>query len=185
MFKHIPYAQYDVAALEVWVNEQAAQGYKLVRFRGSRAEFRENPGPRKYYRARFSADGSHSEGAVAWGGLYFYQADSPDKLPKQKHAADAKAIAEQLARPKMAEIMLLLLVGVMVLEMLLMGYWFVAFAAALTFLSLAYDQFTLHHRASLIARSKPVSAPKPKIWWLDRACMALVVAALLLEMLVR
>lgn len=100
MRKFMPFEQYDVLAIETWLNDIAAQGYKLTDFGAFFCKFEKNEGPRIYYRVRY-IDGNKDIGdAFWWGDLYVYHAENPNDLPRPNYEEDAKVCASKQGKPR-------------------------------------------------------------------------------------
>lgn len=99
MRKFLPYWQYDILAIENWLNTIAAQGYKLTELGAFFCKFKENEGKRIYYRVRY-IDGNKDIGdAFWWGDLYVYHSENPNELPRPNYDEDAKACASKQGKP--------------------------------------------------------------------------------------
>ena len=99
MRKKIPYHQYDVLAIENWLNDIAAQGYKLTELNGNTCTFQPNDGQRVYYRVRY-IDGNKDIGDTFWwGDLYVYHSEDPHALPRPNYDEDAKVCAGKQGKP--------------------------------------------------------------------------------------
>ena len=100
MIKFLPYWQYDVFAIENWLNNIAAQGYVLTSFGLSLCKFKRNEGNRVYYRVRY-IDGNRDIGDAFWvGDLYVYHSENPNNLPRPNYNEDAKIFASKMGKPR-------------------------------------------------------------------------------------
>lgn len=100
MMKLLPYWQYDVLAIENWLNEIAAQGYKLTDFGGFFCKFKPNDGNRIYYRVRYIDANKDIGDAFWWGDLYVYHSEDPGTLPRPNYEEDAKVCASKQGKPR-------------------------------------------------------------------------------------
>lgn len=100
MTKFLPYWQYDVLAIENWLNDIAAQGYKLTQFGAYFCKFKKNEGKRVYYRVRYIDANKDIGDAFWWGDLYVYHSENPNDLPRPNYDEDAKVCASKLGKPR-------------------------------------------------------------------------------------
>lgn len=99
MIKFLPFHQYDVFAIENWLNDIASQGYMLTSFGASFCKFKRNEGKRIYYRVRY-IDGNREIGDAFWvGDLYVYHSENPHDLPRPNYNEDAKDCASKVGKP--------------------------------------------------------------------------------------
>lgn len=100
MTKFLPYWQYDVLAIENWLNGIAAQGYKLTQFGAFLCKFKKNEGKRVYYRVRYIDANKDIGDAFWWGDLYVYHSENPNDLPRPNYDEDAKVCASKQGKPR-------------------------------------------------------------------------------------
>ena len=94
MRKYLPFWNYDLLATENWLNDLAAQGYTLTKFRAMVCDFQPTQGPRPYYRLRYLEEPPQSYTASI-GRLYLFSAASPEDLPPANYDGDAQLCAQQ------------------------------------------------------------------------------------------
>lgn len=99
MIKFQPYEQFDVQAIETWLNDIAAQGWKLTEFGGFFCKFKPDDGVRRYYRARYIPANKDINGAFFWGDLYIYHATDPSLLPPPDYDEDSALCARAWGKP--------------------------------------------------------------------------------------
>lgn len=99
MRKFLPFWQYDVLAIENWLNDIAAQGYKMTDFGAFICKFEKNEGPRVYYRVRYIDANKDIGDAFWWGDLYVYHSENPNDLPRPNYDEDAKVCASKQGKP--------------------------------------------------------------------------------------
>lgn len=99
MRKFMPYEQYDVLAIENWLNDIAAQGYLLTDFGANFCKFKKNDGKRVYYRVRYIDANKDIGDAFWWGDLYVYHSENPNDLPRPNYNEDAKICASKQGKP--------------------------------------------------------------------------------------
>lgn len=99
MRKFLPYWQYDVLAIENWLNDLAARGYKLTQFGAFLCKFEKNEGNRVYYRVRYIDANKDIGDAFWWGDLYVYHSENPNDLPRPNYDEDAKVCASKQGKP--------------------------------------------------------------------------------------
>lgn len=99
MYRYQPYHQYDVQAIEEWLNEIAEQGWKLVEFGAYICKFKPDEGERRYYRVRYIPGNKEISGTFFWGDLYVYYAKDPSELPPANYDEDAVFAAREYGRP--------------------------------------------------------------------------------------
>lgn len=99
MIKVMPYSQYDVLAIENWLNDIAAQGYRLTEFGAFFCKFKKNEGSRIYYRVRYIEGNRDIGNAFWWGDLYVYHSENPNKLPHPNYDEDARVCASKQGKP--------------------------------------------------------------------------------------
>lgn len=100
MRKFLPYWQYDVLAIETWLNDIAAQGYKLTSLGAFVCKFEKNEGKRIYYRVRYIDANKDIGDAFWWGDLYVYHSENPNDLPRPNYDEDAKVCASKQGKPR-------------------------------------------------------------------------------------
>jgi len=99
MRKFLPYWQYDVLAIENWLNNIAAQGYKLTQFGAFLCKFEKNEGKRIYYRVRYIEANKNIGDDFWWGDLYVYHSENPNELPRSNYNDDANICASKQGKP--------------------------------------------------------------------------------------
>lgn len=113
MRKFLPYWQYDILAIENWLNTIAAQGYKLTELGAFFCKFKKNEGKRIYYRVRY-IDGNKDIGnAFWWGDLYVYHSENPNELPRPNYDEDARVCASKQGKPRQMILGVLVAAGIL------------------------------------------------------------------------
>ena len=139
MIKRIPYEQYQLSAVEDWLNDRAGEGLRLEGLMGPYARFAESP-VREYYRVRYLPDGAVGDGLLNWGSLYVYRAGSPEQLPPETHAADSLVASEKVAVPSIMDLIIFVLSMVilwyMVYRVFIDHYFLAAIGAAIAFVGI-------------------------------------------------
>lgn len=95
----MPYNQYDVLAIENWLNGIAAKGYKLTSFGASFCEFEKNEGNPIYYRVRYIDGNTNIGDTFWWGDLYVYHSEDCSALPPPNYNEDAAICAAKQGKP--------------------------------------------------------------------------------------
>ena len=85
MKKYLPYQQYDLLAIENWLNSYARKGYRLVKMDGMFPEFKKHYDKLVHYRVRYIPNNTRTDHAFYWGDLYIYESDDPASLPKPSY----------------------------------------------------------------------------------------------------
>lgn len=99
MIRFQPYEQYDVQAIETWLNGIAERGYKLTEFGAFFCKFKPDDGVRHYYRARYIPANKEINGAFFWGDLYIYHATDPNLLPAPNYDEESVLAAREQGKP--------------------------------------------------------------------------------------
>lgn len=93
MYKYMPYHNFDLAALEAWLDGFGQKGLLLTEIQWPFVKLRETD-HRIYYRVRYIPENRECKGTVFWGDLYVYSARDPAGLPppaeREEYAAAAK-----------------------------------------------------------------------------------------------
>ena len=99
MRKFLPYQQYDVQAIEQWLNKQSMAGYRLVKMDGFFPTFK------KYYDHLYSYRVCYRPGAKPkgyshfWGDLYIFESQDRDSLPHPSFVKDSILAANHQKKP--------------------------------------------------------------------------------------
>ncbi len=99
MTKFLPYQQYDVEAIEQWLNKQSLNGYRLTKMDGVFPQFKKYIDHQLYYRVRYCPTAPISGYTHYWGKLYIYEAYSKADLPAPGYARDAMEAAARQQKP--------------------------------------------------------------------------------------
>lgn len=120
MRKFLPYQQYDVRAIEQWLNKQSMAGYRLVKMDGVFPTFKKYIDHLYHYRVRYLPDGKPTGYTHYWGRLYIYESQDKASLPTPSYVKDAALAAQQRKKPFFA--LALLVALFVVLEALITGF---------------------------------------------------------------
>ena len=113
MRKFLPYQQYDVRAIEDWLNTQSMAGLCLTKMDGFFPVFKPYIDHLYHYRVRYNPIGKPPAGYKHyWGKLYIYEEQDPKKLPKAAHAKDSVSAARDQKKPFFALALLVALFGI-------------------------------------------------------------------------
>lgn len=99
MTKFLPYQQYDVQAIENWLNGHAQRGLRLVKMDGVFPKFKRNYDRMVYYRVRYAPKDPPKGHAFYWGDLYIYEAEDPADLPNPNYAKGSVMAANAQKKP--------------------------------------------------------------------------------------
>ncbi len=110
MKKFLPYQQYDLLAIENWLNVQARRGYRLVKMDGVFPEFKKHYDKLVCYRVRYIPNNTRTDHAFYWGDLYIYQAEDPTALPKPSYEKGSVMAARNRKKPWFALALLICVV---------------------------------------------------------------------------
>lgn len=119
MRKFLPYQQYDVRAIEQWLNKQSMAGYRLTKMDGVFPAFKPYIDHLYHYRVRYIPDSKPTRYAHYWGKLYIYEAQEKDELPAPAHVRDSQLAARDRKKPYFA--LALLVALLVVLQALITG----------------------------------------------------------------
>lgn len=122
MFKCIPYRNYEVKAIEEWVNEYAERGYRVAQIYEQYVKFVKNTGPRVYYRVRYIPDNKEINGAFWYEDLYFYHSTNPGELPPADYEGDSLAAAAVEGKPTVWHAIMLVVAIVLMISEIWVGY---------------------------------------------------------------
>lgn len=120
MRKFLPYQQYDVRAIEQWLNKQSMAGYRLTKMDGVFPAFKQYIDHQYHYRVRYIPDSKPAGYSHYWGKLYIYESQSKDELPSPSYVKDAQLAARDQKKPFYA--LALLVALIVVLEALISGF---------------------------------------------------------------
>lgn len=120
MRKFLPYQQYDVRAIEQWLNKQSMAGYRLIKMDGVFPTFKPYIDHLYHYRVRYISDSKPANFTHYWGKLYIYEAQDKAELPAPSYVRDAQLAARDRKKPFFA--LALLVALFVVLEALVTGF---------------------------------------------------------------
>lgn len=120
MRKFLPYQQYDVRAIEQWLNQQSMAGYRLVKMDGVFPTFKKYIDHQYHYRVRYIPDGKPTGYTHFWGKLYIYESQDKADLPTPAYVKDSQLAARDRKFPFYALALLVALFAV--LEAVYSGY---------------------------------------------------------------
>lgn len=120
MKKFLPYQQYDVRAIEQWLNKQSMAGYQLTKMDGVFPTFKPYIDHLYHYRVRYIPDSKPANHSYYWGKLYIYEAQDKAELPAPSYVRDAQLAARDRKKPFFA--LALLVALFVVLEALITGF---------------------------------------------------------------
>lgn len=120
MRKFLPYQQYDVRAIEQWLNKQSMAGYRLTKMDGVFPTFKKYIDHQYHYRVRYIPDSKPAEHSYYWGKLYIYESQDKAELPAPAYVKDAQLAARDQKKPFYA--LALLVALFVVLETLFTGF---------------------------------------------------------------
>ena len=189
MLKRIPYEQYQVAAVEQWLNDRAAQGYALVGLVGPYARLQQTDSP-EVYRVRYLPDGPSEDGLLNWGSLYIYRAQRPDDLPAATHAADSLLASEKVATPGVMDVIIFVLSMVimwyMVYRVFMDHYFLAAIGAAVAFIGIMVNttQWRRKAREMVVACGQAEARPNTKTTIFGNVCILTFVVLLAAQFVV-
>ena len=112
MTKFLPYQQYDVQAIEQWLNEQSRKGYRLEKMDSVFPQFKKYYDHQIYYRVRYIPDNTKKNHSHYWGDLYIYEAYSKEELPSAAYEKSSILAAENQKKPYYAIALLIAMLTV-------------------------------------------------------------------------
>lgn len=113
MRKFLPYQQYDVRAIEEWLNKQSMAGYRLVKMDGVFPTFKKYIDHQYHYRVRYIPEGKVSGYAHYWGKLYIFESQDKTALPAPSYVKDSELAARDRKKPFYALALLVALFAVL------------------------------------------------------------------------
>ena len=120
MRKFLPYQQYDVRAIEDWLNKQSMAGYRLTKMDGVFPAFKKYVDRLYCYRVRYIPDATPKGYSHYWGKLYIFEAQDKAELPAPAYVKDSVLAARDRKKPFYALALLVALFAV--LEALYSGF---------------------------------------------------------------
>lgn len=115
MTKFLPYQQYDLLAIENWLNKHAQRGLRLEKMDGVFPKFRKNYDRMVYYRVRYAPTDAPKGYSHYWGKLYIYEAESKAELPNPSYEKGSMMAARDQKTPWYAAALLIAMVYVAVI----------------------------------------------------------------------
>ena len=113
MRKFLPYQQYDVQAIEQWLNRQSMAGYRLVKMDGVFPTFKKYYDHLYYYRVCYSPGCKLKGHSHFWGDLYIFEAQAKEDLPNPSYVRDSIQAAEHQKKPFFALALLVALFAIL------------------------------------------------------------------------
>ena len=113
MRKFLPYQQYDVRAIEEWLNKQSMAGYRLVKMDGVFPTFKKYIDHQYHYRVRYIPEGKVTGYAHYWGKLYIYESQDKSTLPVPSDVKDSQLAARDRKFPFFALALLVALFAIL------------------------------------------------------------------------
>lgn len=160
-YKLLPYEQYELAAIEHWLNEQGQKGLRLTSIGSLFVVFEKEPDKSIYYRVRYIPGNRDCTCTVFWGDLYVYSgvrpADLPAALPEDYQAA-AQAATTRLPKRVLFVMAMLVLIIRGSWDLLTAGY---TVAGVLGFVAAALYFFSAVNRFLVVARLSGGATPTP------------------------
>ena len=120
MRKFLPYQQYDVLAIEQWLNKQSMAGYRLVKMDGVFPTFKKYYDHLYHYRVCYSPARKVKGYTHFWGDLYIYESQSKDELPTPSYVRDSISAAQHQSKPFFALALMVALFAI--LESMISGF---------------------------------------------------------------
>ena len=99
MRKFLPYQQYDVQAIEQWLNKQSMTGYRLVKMDGFFPSFKPYYDHLYYYRVCYRPVTKPKGYSHFWGDLYIFESQDRDSLPHPSFVKDSIVAAQHQKKP--------------------------------------------------------------------------------------
>ena len=99
MRKFLPYQQYDVRAIEEWLNKQSMAGYRLVKMDGFFPTFKKYYDRLYVYRVLYSPAVKPKGFSHYWGDLYIFEAQAKEDLPAPSYIRDSIEAARHQKKP--------------------------------------------------------------------------------------
>lgn len=99
MRKFLPYQQYDVQAIEQWLNKQSLAGYRLVKMDGFFPTFKQYYDHLYYYRVCYRPAVKPKGYAHFWGDLYIFESQDRSELPQPSYVKDSILAAQRQKKP--------------------------------------------------------------------------------------
>lgn len=113
MRKFLPYQQYDVRAIEEWLNMQSMAGYRLVKMDGVFPTFKKYIDHQYHYRVRYIPEGKPTGFSHYWGKLYIYESQDKSTLPVPSYVKDSQLAARDRKFPFFALALLVALFAIL------------------------------------------------------------------------
>ena len=99
MRKFLPYQQYDVQAIEQWLNKQSMAGRRLVKMDGFFPTFKNYYDRLYHYRVIYSPGVKPKGFSHYWGDLYIFEAQAKEDLPTPSYVRDSVSAAQHQKNP--------------------------------------------------------------------------------------
>ena len=113
MRKFLPYQQYDVQAIEQWLNKQSMAGYRLVKMDGVFPTFKKYYDHLYHYRVCYSPTRKVKGYTHFWGDLYIYESQTKEDLPTPSYVRDSISAAQHQKKPFFALALLVALFSIL------------------------------------------------------------------------
>ena len=120
MRKFLPYQQYDVQAIEQWLNKQSMAGYRLVKMDGVFPTFKKYYDHLYCYRVTYSRGVKPKGFSHFWGDLYIFESQDRSDLPQPSYVRDSILAAEHQKKPFFALALLVALFAIV--EAMISGF---------------------------------------------------------------
>ncbi len=170
MRKFLPYQQYDVRAIEEWLNKQSLAGYRLIKMDGVFPTFKKYIDRQYHYRVQYIPEGKVKGCSHYWGKLYIFESQDKNELPPPSYVKDSELAAQDRKKPFFALALLVALFAVLaelygsyaIASPLFLGAAVVTVIAELAWLALIFMDFK---RGGDIAKGKvniETQPPNPK-----------------------
>lgn len=120
MRKFLPYQQYDVQAIEQWLNKQSMAGYRLVKMDGFFPTFKKYYDHLYYYRVCYRPEAKPKGYSHFWGDLYIFESQDRGELPQPSYIKDSILAAQHQKKPFFALALMVALFAIV--EMMISGF---------------------------------------------------------------
>ena len=120
MKKFLPYQQYDVQAIEQWLNKQSMAGYRLVKMDGFFPTFKQYYDHLYFYRVCYRPEAKPKGYSHFWGDLYIFEAQDRGQLPQPSYKKDSIQAARHQKKPFFALALMVALFAIV--ETLITGF---------------------------------------------------------------
>ena len=120
MRKFLPYQQYDLLAIEQWLNRQSMAGRRLVKMDGFFPTFKPYYDHLIFYRVIYSPGVKPKGFSHYWGDLYIFEAQAKEDLPVPSYVRDSMLCAQHQKIPFFALALLVALFAIV--EAMISGF---------------------------------------------------------------